>query len=145
MPIKVTKYTCAFKCGKKALKAYNHMVGHEESCWKNPVNKTCKTCSNQVYEYDHGGYHESYCRGCKLSALSNILESANDVMSYQNSLHVRPVYNCPYHNSVADENIETFAESLFDEITGEKEGTTHYPFYNKPVKKLDPEDNSGPF
>lgn len=135
MPVKVIKYTCAFKCGARANKSYNNMVGHEESCWNNPVNQTCNTCANKVYEYDDDGFNKSYYRGCKISALSNILESAHEVMSYQNSVHVRPVYNCPYHNKEADDKTEAFAEELFDEITGEKEGTKHYPFYNKPVKR----------
>jgi len=141
MPVEVTKYRCAFKCGKRAVSVEKDMRRHEMTCWKNPENKTCNTCTNRIYEYDNDGYNASNYRGCKLEQLNSVLESSHEVMSSQTHFHVRPVYHCPYHNSVADENIGKFAESLLEEINGEEEGTLHYPYYNKPVKKeLDPDE-----
>lgn len=148
MPVAVTKYTCQFQCGKKAVGKINDMNRHESVCWKNPENKTCKTCTNEIYTYessDDGYGSGSYYRGCKLATISNILESAHEIMSHQNSLHVRPVYHCPYWCKQADDKTETFAEELFSEIDGEEEGTSHYPFFNKPIKKKDENISEMPF
>lgn len=135
MPIAITKYRCAFKCGKKSVENESRMKAHESHCWKNPDCKTCKTCSNEIYGLDGGdGFDRSFYRGCKLKELSTVLESSHVVMSSQNSLHVRPVYNCPYWNGNGDDKIEQFADELFEEINGKEEGTIHYPFFNKPVK-----------
>lgn len=144
MPVKVIKYTCAFKCGARANKSYNNMVGHEESCWNNPVNQTCNTCSNQTYEYNsNDDFNGRHYRGCKIAALGKVLEDrgVHRIMADQLSLHVRPVYNCPYHNKSEDQDVEIFAGELKQEILNSEENTTHYPFRNKAVNK--PEIDSG--
>jgi len=134
MPVEVIKYTCEFKCGKKAVGEKSKMAGHESHCWKNPDNKTCKTCSNQIYEFDSDGYKEWYGRGCKIDALHEVLENTQDILLHQNSIHVRPIYKCPFWNKQDDGSAKQFAELLEAEIKSEKEGTEHYPFYNKPSK-----------
>lgn len=136
MPVEVIKYTCQFRCRKKAIGDKSTMAAHEHKCWKNPENKTCNTCKNQIYDYEYEGNTKSFYRLCKLKELSNMLESAHEVMSHQNSMNVRPLYNCPYWGKEADENIGDFAEKLHAEIAGEEEGTHHYPFYNKPRKEI---------
>lgn len=141
MPVKVIKYTCAFRCGKKAMQSYKDMTGHEESCWKNPVNQTCNTCSNQIYEKDEHGIMR---RGCKIEELSDALEKCHEVMASQNTTHVRPVYNCHFWNKESTEYAIPFGKILESEISGREEGTKHYPFYNKPVKELPQDDDSVP-
>lgn len=134
MPVEVTKYTCEFQCGKRATGNKTNMMRHESACWKNPENKTCKTCTNEIYESDHDGYVSVIHRGCKLSALDKILTDAHEVMAYQNTAHVRPIYHCRYWCGEEDAYTPVFEKILFEEIIGKEEGTEHYPFYNKPVK-----------
>jgi hypothetical protein len=61
---KVTRYYA--ECGKGFWKK-SAALAHEENClcWKNPKNKTCKTCEHAdmvAYESDtgYGGFYECY-------------------------------------------------------------------------------------
>lgn len=141
MPVEVIKYTCVFRCGQKASGKKSAIAGHEMKCWNNPVNQTCKTCSNEKYNIETDGevFSTKYAvRGCKIKEIDSVLEDLHDVMGHQNSIHVRPIYHCPYWNKETDENAETFANDLRSEIDGQDEGTIHYPFYNKPDKVTEP-------
>lgn len=142
MPVEVIKYTCEFRCGKRATGEKGTMRAHEHKCWKNPENKTCKTCSNEIYEHDSDGYNSWVSRGCKIEALNLVLEATEDILKTQNKYHVRPVYHCPYHNLPDDGRSQSFADELKEEIGSVQEGTKHYPFYNKPDAK---EKNPLPF
>jgi hypothetical protein len=137
MPTEVKKYTCDFKCGARAVGDKGRMSAHENGCWSNPKNKTCKTCDNEHYQKDSDGMGGVwYERGCLHSAMDDMLIRVNDILQYQNSIHIRPIYNCKYHNQDADENIEQFANEVEAEIRAEKEGTEHYPYFNKPRKEI---------
>jgi len=143
MPVAIIKYTCQFRCGKKATGKESVMSAHEHNCWKSPSNKTCKTCSNEVYERDSDEYRGSYSRGCKISSLNNVLENTEEFLKHHNNAHARPVFKCAYWNKEDDGNSQLFADLLEAEIKSEKEGTEHYPFYDKPsrVEKYTAEQN----
>jgi hypothetical protein len=133
MPQKVIKYTCDFKCGARSVSEQKTMVAHEKGCWNNPENKTCKTCSNEHYDRDSDGMGGVwYERGCQHDALNDMLISVVDILQHQNTIHIRPIYNCKYHNTDEDAGIEQYASEIEAEIKGEKEGTEHYPYLNKP-------------
>ncbi len=132
MPIEVIKYTCQFKCGKKAVGHESGMRGHESQCWKNPANQTCKTCTNEIYEYDYDNGKQSIYRGCKIDSLNEVFESVNDILKFQNTMHVRPIYKCQYWNKNDDDKSKEFADLLDSEIRDPEEGTKHYPYFNKP-------------
>lgn len=137
MPVQVIKYRCRFKCGKQAVSQARHMETHEASCWNNPANKTCKTCENEVYETAYGEENTIHLvRSCVINALAEAIEKLEPILRFQNSAHVRPIYNCPYHNKKDDGQAGVFAKDLVEEIKGEKEGTAHYPFYNKPKQNV---------
>lgn len=140
MPVEVTKYTCQFRCRKKAVGEEKRMVRHERVCWKNPENKTCKTCKNEIYEIDKE-YPVEVFRGCKISELGDALQKVSGILTHQNTLNVRPIYQCQYWNKEGDDNVAAFVEELVKEIEGEEEGTLHYPYFNKPEKKpIDPDE-----
>lgn len=97
MPIAVTKYRCEFRCGTNAKSSVKEAVKHENRCHKNPANKTCSTCSNQIYEREdhmHG-------RGCKIQLINDFLDDLQIKLRVCNSYvtHVRPLFNCPNWNS----------------------------------------------
>jgi hypothetical protein len=96
MPIAVTKYRCQFKCGTNAKSSVKDAVKHENRCYKNPDNKTCSTCSNQIYEREdhmHG-------RGCRIDLLNDFLDELQEKLRVSSSYvtHVRPLFNCPNWN-----------------------------------------------
>jgi hypothetical protein len=98
MPIPVTKYRCDFKCGAKALGDRRKMVTHEKNCLKNPENKSCMTCVNQVYDRDsseEGGVF--HIRGCKLERMERFFADVHESLVVLDSAyqHVRPLVHCP--------------------------------------------------
>jgi hypothetical protein len=135
MPVEVIKYTCEFRCGAKAVGGKSRMASHESKCWKNPDNKTCKTCSNEIYDWERDEGDINAWRGCKIKNINDVLEGVEEILKNQQSVHLRPIYKCPYWNKADDENSKKFAETLEIEIRSEEEGTEHYPFFNKPQKK----------
>jgi len=137
MPVEVIKYTCAFKCGRKANGNKSAVSAHESKCWNNPQNKTCITCSNRIYEKDGDGYRNWINIGCKIAELNDVLDSCDEILTYQNSMNKRPIYFCDYHNSDSDGKVQEFADKITKEICGEEEGTKHYPFFNKPKSSLE--------
>lgn len=96
MPVPVTKYRCQFKCGMKAKGTEKDALRHEAGCYKNPANKTCVTCSNEIYERDG-----VYCgRGCKIELINDFLDELHDKMVVTGMYvqNVRPLYHCPNWN-----------------------------------------------
>lgn len=141
MPTPVTKYLCEHRCGKNAVGSLFEMKRHEDSCWKNKNNATCKTCVNEIYKNSEEGFGfltGGKYRGCKISAINETLDNVQHYLKYQNAAHARPIYKCPYHNKEADENETIFANELLLEVMGEKEGTEHYPYFNKPKEQQEP-------
>lgn len=86
MPIEIIKYTCQYKCGKKAVSKKETMLKHESTCWYNPDLKTCKTCKNERYLFDSNeilpnGTHypgEGWIRECRNEKGKEILEQWYD-------------------------------------------------------------------
>lgn len=138
MPVEVTKYRCVHKCGAKALGKESHMAAHEKHCWKNPENKTCKTCNNEVYGFDGSFAH----RGCEIQALSDFLEKNHDHLKGQNFGHIRPVFNCENWNLPENENSQQLADTLEAEIGSDNMGTKHFP-YHIPIPEKIKEDLFG--
>lgn len=139
MPVEVTKYTCEFRCGARAVSKESLMIGHENKCWNNPANKTCKTCVHEMYESDNDGMgNQWYYRGCAIPSLDKMLLRVADQLQYNNTIHLRPIYNCNFHNSDNDKGAKKFADLVLTEILSPKEQTEHYPYSNK-LKPSEPE------
>jgi hypothetical protein len=71
-------------------------VSHENGCYKNPANKTCVTCSNEVYEREG-----VYCsRGCKIELINALLNELHEKMVVEGDYvhNVKPIFNCPNYN-----------------------------------------------
>ena len=136
MPKEVIKYTCEYMCGAKAVGDKKRMIAHEGRCWNNPDNKTCKTCKNEIYEIDFDGFKYQIIRDCKIPHLSELFTQVDDIISNNNAMHKRPIYNCEYWNKDSDDGAELFAKKLKAEILSEVEGTEHFPFFNKPSKTV---------
>lgn len=96
MPVPVTKYRCQFKCGMKAKGTEKETLRHEAGCYKNPANKTCVTCSNEVYEREG----ISYGRGCKIELINKFFDDLQEQLQVTGACvqHVKPFYNCPNWN-----------------------------------------------
>jgi len=98
MPIATIKYRCDFKCGTKAIGDRRKMVTHEKNCLKNPDNKSCMTCVNQVYESDsseeRGRFH---MRGCKLARMNEFIQEIHESLELKETVtcHVKPLVHCP--------------------------------------------------
>lgn len=56
MPIKVTAYSCQFKCGWRVQTKRYRMVAHEKICFHNPERRACQTCNHHVFDGDIGLY-----------------------------------------------------------------------------------------
>lgn len=133
MPIKITKYTCQFKCGHKALSDVKRMEAHENNfCFKNPENKTCATCVNAIYESDSDDYTWWYGRGCKIDILNEFLEEVQEDLTIEPSKHIKPLFHCPNHNlSEQHELIEVFIEQVRKKIETKRESILES---NNPVR-----------
>lgn len=139
MPIPVTKYRCKFKCGKKSCGDIKAMSAHEIQCWSNPENKTCKTCSNEIYEQDSDDFNHWINRGCKIQSLNDAIEEIQDELKGHNSMHIRPIQMCPYWNKKEDDiNALSFIEKINDEIalgkSNGQEKRLHFPYYDFSLK-----------
>lgn len=55
MAIKVTGYSCEFKCGRNIVKSKKTMIDHESRCFHNPEKKACITCAHFEKEQDGNG------------------------------------------------------------------------------------------
>ena len=123
MPVAITKYTCAFKCGAKAMAKESHMAGHEKKCWNNPETKTCKTCKNEIYE--------DSSRGCKIPELDSVMESNEDILKGRQTFHIRPIHQCEYWNKSRDKNTIDFANILDTELKNKgTDQSKHFPYFN---------------
>lgn len=93
MPVRVIKYKCQFKCGTKAKSSEKDAIKHEGGCYRNPANKTCNTCSNEIYERGDNVFG----RGCKIELIDQFLDELQEKLKAPMSLvqHVKPLYNCP--------------------------------------------------
>ena len=55
---RVTRFYCE-SCSKGFFKKQS-ALNHENTCWENPKNRTCKTCFHAEYDRE-SGYYECYC------------------------------------------------------------------------------------
>ena len=113
MPIeyKVTLYGCSFKCGHRHRRKKKYMEAHEQRCWWNPVNRTCKTCVNEVYYSDSAGdiYGDGrtwYVRECKGGLGEGLIDDIYDQLAVQHPnngslyhVQIPPVLDCPFWES----------------------------------------------
>lgn len=98
MPIATIKYRCDFKCGTKAIGDRKSMVKHEKNCLKNPENKSCMTCCNEIYDRDSSEDKVVFhIRGCKLDRMERFFADIHESLVVLDSatLHVRPLVHCP--------------------------------------------------
>ena len=105
IPYTVTMYKCKFGCGKYS-RSQKFIAGHEVVCWKDPKNRTCKTCKYEVYYSDSGVdiraipsrmEPEWYVRECShpdAHKIDNDLAAAYDASGIDGEQHIRPVINC---------------------------------------------------
>jgi|ERR1700733_783518 len=131
MPVEVTKYTCEHKCGHKALSKKESMIFHESQCWNNKKNKTCKTCDNEIYEFDGDGEQRwAMRRGCTIDRLNEMFDNIADHLQIENGIGIRPIYKCRYWNEESDDTIDNYAEYIEKQITtGNK--TENFPYKPK--------------
>lgn len=50
MPKQITRYQCDF-CNRHYSKKYD-AAKHGKGCLRNPINKSCSTCANAIYNVD---------------------------------------------------------------------------------------------
>lgn len=70
---------------------------HEEMCWGNPANRTCKSCLYERYGWEGDGEYERAIRireclhpqGCKIDEV--VYEKLTLL-----SGHIKPLPNCPF-------------------------------------------------
>ena len=99
MPVPITKYTCQFKCGTKAMSDKRKMEAHENNhCFRNPENHTCETCTNRIYESDYDDFQRWHVRGCKISLLNDFLDEVQEDLMVGTAKHIKPLWHCPSHN-----------------------------------------------
>lgn len=146
MPIPVTKYRCAFKCGQKSKNKLSEMVSHESNCWENPANKTCKTCINEIYDTDNDDFRSWNIRGCKLSAMDDFFDKAYDELKVDSG-QIQPIFNCPYHNQteMAEQEISEFSVRLLGELETKKAEPTHHFNFQSKNKESSIDESSLPF
>lgn len=126
MPVPVLKFTCQFKCHKRAIGKEKDMARHEQICWKNPENKTCLTCSNESYEQEVG---QNAYRSCALRGLMDFFDEQQEFLLTDKG-QVRPICKCPDHNVkgglVAPEFLETLKGEIVERDISIKK---HLPYY----------------
>jgi hypothetical protein len=44
MPLKVAAYRCEFGCGRRVTTDRADVLKHEQTCFRNPARRACKTC-----------------------------------------------------------------------------------------------------
>lgn len=74
-------YTCDFKCGKKASRLL-YMQEHEENCFCNPINKSCRICKYAFI--DKNNDKAMCCNKLKLYTFPN--EKHNKVYSFDGEI-----------------------------------------------------------
>ena len=105
MPIKYTKvvYGCQYKCGFIHRKKEKIVETHENICWLNPKNRTCKTCKYEdVYQDDNGvdiygvEFPKLVARDCRGDG-SELMETLYNVLEQNNIKdQLPPVINYPF-------------------------------------------------
>ncbi len=137
MPVEVTKYLCQFKCFHKAVNDKIKMKHHENVCWNNPENKTCKTCKSQISFTENDDEYRPYpVRSCKIKELADFFDTfADRLRPTPHTMKIRPIYNCQYHNQEPDEKIEAFVDELTNEFGTNEAGTYHFPYYIPSLEK----------
>ena len=94
--VQLVKYGCKFKCGRKHDIIEQFTEEHEEKCWFNPENKTCKTCKYEKYYTDWDDFREWKVREC---LVGNISDEEFDKLEYgyiglRKTGNIRPKENC---------------------------------------------------
>lgn len=102
MPIAVTKYRCAFKCGRRASESKKMIEEHEVICWNNPINRTCKSCKYERYYTEIEDYGPEFgvvkrykIRDCLHPQGDCITDSLYESLKIDD-LHIKPRTYCPF-------------------------------------------------
>jgi hypothetical protein len=106
IPYKTTRYGCQFKCGTRRRSTEEKAKMHEDICWSNPKNKTCKSCKNEVVNhspYDHEtGEGGEMIRLCKDETANTMLAQEYESLKLDfngnqiASGYIKPYVNCPF-------------------------------------------------
>ena len=81
------------------------MEEHEKVCWKNPKNRTCKTCQHEIYNFDKTTYDypgEGWTRECKDAKGKELVEILYGAIENK--------YEIEYQEEIKE--IETYGEIL---------------------------------
>lgn len=130
MPVSVIKYTCQFKCGHRAIANKAQMQEHEDKvCFKNPINQTCETCINRIYDRDSDEYKSWSYRGCKLKIMNEFLETIQEDLRVEPSNHIKPLFHCPNHNKQEEVGITyQYINRVKEKIENKKKGIETFEF-----------------
>lgn len=83
----VQRYACDFDCGRRATVSKKAMERHEDICWKNPANKTCKTCKHYLKEVDGNGMDGTPYNHTWTVEICDAIEDEIDKIHVNCSLH----------------------------------------------------------
>jgi len=127
-----TYYGCDFKCGKHHSQKEKHIQEHEQTCWFNPINRTCKTCKHEDYYIDDNGvdimdwnYATWRDRDCKGDG-GNLMETLHELLDENKISYVPPIINCPfwendeYPNSKLKDGLPVFPSCVKQSIPDEE-------------------------
>lgn len=135
MPVPVTKYRCQFKCGTNAKSSIKDALKQEGGCYKNPANKTCNTCSNEIYEREG-----MICfRGCKIEVIEIFLDEVQEKLVVDGACvrNVKPLYNCPNWNN---SDLQPTTDQFLSDIRSKIELAASYREMAKRVHEPEPPD-----
>ena len=83
-------YGCEFKCGNNHQHSCQAVREHEEVCWYNPNNQTCKTCRFEEYGLDRQS--DAVTRWCAAPDGEDIIKANHDNIYVGRC--VKPVEHC---------------------------------------------------
>lgn len=102
MPVPVIKYRCKYKCGRQSKESKRAVEEHENTCWNNPDNQTCKTCKYESYSRQTEDYGTSVRewkeRHCFNPEGDKITEEVYELLKIDD-LHIKPLTHCPHWKS----------------------------------------------
>jgi hypothetical protein len=99
---KTTRYGCEFKCGTRRRSNIEKAEMHEDICWKNPKNRTCKSCKHEIYEAAGCSHDEMpgcpdeawMIRGCNVKEGEEFIQEVYESLKSKNGYHIMPLVNC---------------------------------------------------
>ena len=74
MPVKVTAWSCRFKCGANVQTGRTRMYRHESRCFHNPERKACQTCKHKSKPFDD---EPAYCEKMERSLRDTLFNNCD--------------------------------------------------------------------